>query len=432
MIELRVLGPISLKRSDGSEVTQLLSQPKRLALTAYLAAPPPYGGRCYHRKDMLVAMFWPELDQQRARAALRNALYFLRSCLGANVLRTRGDEVVGLDSDELWCDLDSFDVAVRIRDQATALQLYRGDVLEGVFVAGAQPFEEWLDAQRVRRRAEAQQAATQAARRHAAAGRLDEALQWGRRAVGLAPLNEDAVRTVVALRYLAGDRAGAMEEFNRFESLLRDEHDVPPAPETQRLIDAVRAPETDAEAIELAVAQLPLVRLPLDQLPLRGPGKTSAREVEVLYDAKVLEAFTLKRLGMARRRGGRVGLICVQFPLSPGAAAGVQAGAAPNGTMLNLARIVAEGVRDADLVAFVEPDTLVVLPTEDAATDVNALVGRLKEHVERTWPREGVAHAIAAPEIATCWLDPATDLPAAALLANAIASTPARRAATEV
>src|SRR5690606_33064621 len=127
-----------------------------------------------------------------------------------------------------------------------ALELYRGDVLDGVFVAGAQPFEEWLDAQRIRRRTEAQQAATQAARRHAAAGRLDEALRWGLRATALAPLNEDAVRTVVALRYLAGDRAGAMEEFNRFEALLRDEHDVPPSPETQRLIDAVRKPDTDA------------------------------------------------------------------------------------------------------------------------------------------------------------------------------------------
>ena len=54
MIELRVLGPTSLKRSDGSSVVSLLAQPKRLALAVYLAAPPPHGGRCFHRKDTLV------------------------------------------------------------------------------------------------------------------------------------------------------------------------------------------------------------------------------------------------------------------------------------------------------------------------------------------------------------------------------------------
>lgn len=417
MLELRVLGPISLKRPDGSEVTQLLSQPKRLALTAYLAAPPPYGGRCYHRKDLLVAMFWPELDQQRARAALRNALYFLRSALGPSVVRTRGDEVVGLDSDELWCDLDAFDVAVRVRDQAAALELYRGDVLDGVFVAGAQPFEEWLDAQRIRRRTEAQQAATQAARRHAAAGRLDEALRWGLRATALAPLNEDALRTVVALRYLAGDRAGAMEEFNRFEALLRDEHDVPPSPETQRLIDAVRKPDTDAEAIELAVAQLPLVRLPLDQLPLRGARAVARRPADIVYDATVLNAFTEKRLGIARRRGGRVPLVCVHMK-----SATEQTGDA-NGALQRFATSIAEGVRDADLVATADGSTLVLLPTEDTPTDVNALVGRVRAQVDSVRAADPYFARHEAPTITTCWLDPAADRPTTELLADAIAPT---------
>lgn len=125
LLELRVLGPISLKRSDGSTVSSLLAQPKRFALAAYLAAPPPLGGRCFHKKDTLIGMFWPELDQTRARAALRNSLYFLRTALGPEAVRTGPDDSVGLDQAVLWCDLDAFDVAVRIRDAATAHQLYR-------------------------------------------------------------------------------------------------------------------------------------------------------------------------------------------------------------------------------------------------------------------------------------------------------------------
>src|SRR2546428_7450745 len=38
---------------------------------------------------------WPELDQEHARAALRQALHGLRQGLGADVLTSRGDEEVG-------------------------------------------------------------------------------------------------------------------------------------------------------------------------------------------------------------------------------------------------------------------------------------------------------------------------------------------------
>src|SRR5262245_12921902 len=40
-------------------------QPKRLALLAYLAIARPRGA---HRRDALVAIFWPELDQHGARS----------------------------------------------------------------------------------------------------------------------------------------------------------------------------------------------------------------------------------------------------------------------------------------------------------------------------------------------------------------------------
>src|SRR2546427_8673502 len=71
MIELRMLGRLSLTGADGREVRGLLGQPRRLALLAYLAAASPQG---FHRRDTLLALFWPELDQEHARAALRQAL----------------------------------------------------------------------------------------------------------------------------------------------------------------------------------------------------------------------------------------------------------------------------------------------------------------------------------------------------------------------
>ena len=74
MIELHTLGALDLRAVDGQEVRAVLQQPKRLALLAYLAADAP---RRFHRRDSLLALFWPDLDQGHARAALRRALHFL-------------------------------------------------------------------------------------------------------------------------------------------------------------------------------------------------------------------------------------------------------------------------------------------------------------------------------------------------------------------
>src|SRR6266480_4138024 len=64
-----------------------------MALLVHLAAAVPGG---LHRRDTLLALFWPELDETHARAALSQALYVLRNALGDQGIVTRGDDEVGL------------------------------------------------------------------------------------------------------------------------------------------------------------------------------------------------------------------------------------------------------------------------------------------------------------------------------------------------
>src|SRR5438128_11786783 len=144
MIELRLLGRLSLTSADGRDVRALLGQPRRLALLAYLAAATPRG---FHRRDSLLALFWPEIDQEHARAALRQALHVVRDALGADVIVTRGDEEVGLDFERIWCDVVAFDRAVAAEQFSEALDLYRGDLLEGFFIPDAGEFEHWQDSE---------------------------------------------------------------------------------------------------------------------------------------------------------------------------------------------------------------------------------------------------------------------------------------------
>src|SRR5260370_7014272 len=98
MIKLGMLGTLSLSDADGREVRSVLRQPRRLALLAYLAAATPRG---FHRRDSLLALFWPELDQEHARAALRQALHVVRDGLGADVILTRAHAALGLLFDRI-------------------------------------------------------------------------------------------------------------------------------------------------------------------------------------------------------------------------------------------------------------------------------------------------------------------------------------------
>ncbi len=173
MIRFHTLGAVDLRGLDGAEVRAVLQQPKRLGLLAYLAvASPPR----FHRRDSLLALFWPELDEEHARAALRRSLYFLRAELGAEVVSSRGDEEVGVAPELLWCDATALEQALAEGDPGRALELYRGGLLEGLYVSGAAPeYQDWLDRERHRLRGRAGGAARSLSERAEHGGRLSTA-----------------------------------------------------------------------------------------------------------------------------------------------------------------------------------------------------------------------------------------------------------------
>jgi serine/threonine-protein kinase len=238
MLEFRVLGPLDLRDPAGTEVRAVLAQPKRLALLAYLAV---HGGGGFHRRDTLLALFWPESDTERARGALRRALYVLRQALGEGVLVSRGDDEVGLAPGMLWCDAVEFDRLLAAGAAADALALYRGDLLGGLFVADAPEFEVWLDGERRALRDRATAAAWTLVAAAEAAGEGESAARFARRGVALADHAEPAVRREMELLVRTGDPAGALGAYDALVARLAREYDVEPGAETRALAAAIRA-----------------------------------------------------------------------------------------------------------------------------------------------------------------------------------------------
>ncbi len=239
MIKLRTLGGLELTDSQGRELRTLLAQPKRLALLAYLAAHNHHTSR---RRDSLVAVFWPELDAEHARGALRQSLTFLRRALGDGILKGRSEEDVGFEPGALECDAVAFELACDAGRFADALSLYRGDFLDGFFVSGGSPdLARWIESERARLRRLAARAAARLAEHAERDGDRAAAIQAARQAVALDPDDERALARLMDLLDRLGDRGGALNAFETFRRWLRQEYDATPSPETDARIQAIRA-----------------------------------------------------------------------------------------------------------------------------------------------------------------------------------------------
>lgn len=235
-LRFRLLGEAHLE-GEGGELTRILAQPRRFALLARLALAGPGG---FLRRDHLLAMFWPEADESRARASLRQALRYLRKGLGKGVLTGRGDQEVGVDPARLDCDVVAFDRALDAGRDGEALELYRGPLLPGFGISGAPEFERWLAGERRRLRAAAVDAAMRLVSAAEEAGDVQGAAELARRAGEIDPVNEAVARRLMVLLDRKGDRGSALAAYGALVRRLEEEFDLPPAPETEAVLARIR------------------------------------------------------------------------------------------------------------------------------------------------------------------------------------------------
>lgn len=236
MIDLTLLGALEIRVSGPKPRQVPLTQPKRLALLVYLALAEPFG---FQSRERLMAVLWPEADDASARHSLRNALHTLRQVLGDDVIVTRGESFVGLDAGLIRCDARDMRAHLAAGRLEEGLGLWGGELAPGFHVSGAPEFERWLDEQRAQLQRAVRAAAWKRARELAGSGQSE--VDAMRRATRLDPGNELAVRALMHVLVAAGDRAGALREYQSLTEHLAHELEVVPCVETQALAAELRS-----------------------------------------------------------------------------------------------------------------------------------------------------------------------------------------------
>lgn len=230
-----LLGPVSLVGPKGVSLRRA-SQQRRIALLSLVASSP---GSAISR-DRLLGFLWPDRDEPTARHLLADSIYVLRKTLGKQSIVASG-ETLQLSAELVWTDVAEFRRAIAEQRWTDALQLYRGDFLDGFYVRNAADFDQWLMAERDRLRAMAVRAASTLAGSLQKVGRVTEAATAAERALELGPGDETSFRNCVRLLIETNNHVRAQSVARTFIEHLATELGVAPSAETTRVLRELRA-----------------------------------------------------------------------------------------------------------------------------------------------------------------------------------------------
>ena len=293
IFQLRFLGPVQIER-DGEPVRGFESR-KALALLAYLAVegqPVP--------RERLVDLFWEDKTEAQGRNNLNWVLHRLSThlpgCLQADrhTIQFLGEA----EKCTYWLDLDSFEELEAQSDPASlaaAVELYRGEFLEGLYLKGCPEFELWQVRERERWRRRAAGVLNQLVVHYGRQGEVEQGLRFVRHLLELEPWREEAHRGVMRLLALDGQRSAALAQYETCRRMLAEELGVEPSEATERLYTQIQAGELELPALVLGLELPPQPPAP-GEPPFKGLEFFDVADADLFFGREALTARLVQRL----------------------------------------------------------------------------------------------------------------------------------------
>lgn len=240
-IKVHLFGKVQI--TSGSRAFSLPSSENVQVLFAYLL----HNKNKVVSRSKLIGLFWPDLNEQRARHALSQALWQIRNFLSEVPGDLQDFILADMDSLEInpelkiWVDTAEFMAAFQASLQENTIssvtlqkcvEQYRGEFLEGCYT-------DWVLAEREHYQELYLMALSRLVREFKQQGHYEKALLHARRITKQAPWLEEAHREVIQLYYLLGEPYQALNYFEVCQDILVDEIGQGPLPDTFALIEQI-------------------------------------------------------------------------------------------------------------------------------------------------------------------------------------------------
>lgn len=247
MLIIRLFGKLSLQH-DGAELEAVrFGKPAELLCFLLLRRDR------VHSREILASMLWGESTTAHSKKYLRHALWQLQSLLKNGtahvpILAADRDSVRVDMTADIWMDVALFESAcaqvyhvphsqlseAQAKSLQTAVDLYRGDLLEGWY-------QEWCLVERERLQNMYLLILEALMRYSEEHGQYAAGMEAGERILRLDRAHERTHEIMMRMQYAAGDRAAAVRQYQRCESALREELGVEPSRRTEELLRVIRA-----------------------------------------------------------------------------------------------------------------------------------------------------------------------------------------------
>jgi DNA-binding SARP family transcriptional activator len=281
-LTIRLFGRLEVQRGD--QVLDSLNANKVQELFCYLLL---YRDRP-HPRETLADLLWGEVSTVQSKNYLRKTLWQLQAALDSQakpgntpVLLVEPDWVRLNPETDLWLDVMIFEQAftfvqgMRGKDldyqsagiSRSAVDLYRGNLLEGWYL-------DWCLYERERLQHMYLATLDKLMDYYESHHEYEIGMTYGVCALRYDRARERTHRRLMRLQCLAGDRTGALHQYERCAAALDEELGVKPAKRTVALYEQIRADQLDsptlasAEVSQATMAPFPDVLGHLQQLQL--------------------------------------------------------------------------------------------------------------------------------------------------------------------
>ena len=259
ILQVGLFGGVRATLNDWSSEIQLTRENQ--GLLAYLLLQ----RHKVHSREFLADMFWGEHSQQKARGSLNTALWKLKKAIepdgipaGTYLKNSPPGEVGFNQHSKYWLDVEIFEQGINkililpfqtvkethLVDLHKVLELYKGDLLEGVY-------SDWALRERERLRALYLKSLIYLLQFYGFHGAYEKAIAHGQQILDLDPLREEIHRELIRLYYQNGERALAVRQYEICRSVLAKELGISPLDDTQQLYQQIvrRTGDSDAPVI---------------------------------------------------------------------------------------------------------------------------------------------------------------------------------------
>jgi DNA-binding SARP family transcriptional activator len=291
-LRIRLFGKFTVERESGS--LKGLEANKERELFSYLLIRRNQS----HPREALASLLWGETTTEKSKKYLRQALWHVQSALEASeveIFEVEHDWVQLNLKSSLWLDVDLFERAHAASQGVPgneldpssaalltqAVELYKGDLLDGWY-------QDWCLFERERLQNMYLSMLNKLMTYCEANARYEAGQNYGAMILRYDRASERTYRRLMHLQYKAGDRTGALRQYERCVVALEEELGVKPERRTRELYELIRndhAPAAVGAGMQTAVMPEVLSRLKRLQLVLAAVQRRVQRDVEAVEEA---------------------------------------------------------------------------------------------------------------------------------------------------